>query len=82
AVPDIEVTNGGAYTSGTVKAAIPNILAHYGQSGRELRTVTAAVVGANGVVAFGIARQIAPLVGKLILVGRNMVRLEKSAESL
>ncbi|HEU4743396.1 MAG TPA: glycerol-3-phosphate acyltransferase [Meiothermus sp.] len=82
AVPDIQVTNGGAYTSGTVRAAIPNILAHYAQSGRDLREITAAVVGANGVVAFGIARQIAPLVGKLILVGRNMERLEKSAESL
>lgn len=82
AVPEIQVTNGGAYTSGTVRAAIPGILAHYSQSGRDLREITAAVVGANGVVAFGIARQIAPLVGKLILVGRNMERLEKSAESL
>ncbi|MCV5870795.1 hypothetical protein OFN61_36670, partial [Escherichia coli] len=69
-------------TSGTVKAAIPGIIAHFGQTGRDLRQTTAAVVGANGVVAFGIARQIAPLVGRLILVGRNMERLEKSAESL
>ena len=82
AVPEIEITNGGAYTAGTVKAAIPGILAHFEQSGRKLKDATAAVVGANGVVAFGIARQIAPLVGRLILVGRNMERLEKSAESL
>lgn len=82
AVPDIEVTNGGAYTAGTVKAAIPGILDHFEQSGRKLKDATAAVVGANGVVAFGIARQIAPLVGKLILVGRNMERLEKSATTL
>jgi len=82
AVPDIEVTNGGAYTAGTVKAAIPGILAHFAQSGKDLRNTTAAVVGANGVVAFGIARQIAPLVGRLILVGRDRERLEKSAESL
>ncbi|ADD27754.1 glycerol-3-phosphate acyltransferase [Meiothermus ruber] len=82
AVPEIEVTNGGAYTAGTVKAAIPGILAHFEQSGRHLQEATAAVVGANGVVAFGIARQIAPLVGKLILVGRNQERLEKSAATL
>jgi predicted amino acid dehydrogenase len=82
AVPEIEITNGGAYTAGTVKAAIPGIIAHFGQAGHDLRQTTAAVVGANGVVAFGIARQIAPLVGKLILVGRNMERLEKSAQSL
>lgn len=34
---------------------------------------------ASGVVAFGIARQVAPLVGKLILVGRDHRRLERSA---
>lgn len=82
AVPDIEVTNGGAYTAGTVKAAIPAILAHFARSGRDLREATAAVVGANGVVAFGIARQIAPLVGRLILVGRSLERLSRAAESL
>lgn len=82
AVPDIVVTNGGGYTAGTVKAAIPGILAHFQKSGRQLNQATAAVVGANGVVAFGIARQIAPLVGRLILVGRNMERLEKSVASL
>jgi len=82
AVPEIEVTNGGAYTAGTVRAAIPGILAHFEQTGRRLSGATAAVVGANGVVAFGIARQIAPLVGRLILVGRNLERLEKSASTL
>ena len=82
AVPGIEVTNGGAYTAGTVKAAIPSILAHFAASGRPLKEATAAVVGANGVVAFGIARQIAPLVGRLILVGRNLERLSRAAESL
>jgi len=82
AVPEIEVTNGGAYTSGTVKAAIPAILAHFKQTGRDLRNATVAIVGANGVVAFGIARQLASLVGKLILVGRDPERLEKSAGTL
>lgn len=82
AVPGIEVTNGGAYTAGTVKAAIPAILAHFAGSGKDLKRTTAAVVGANGVVAFGIARQIAPLVGRLILVGRDRERLERATESL
>lgn len=82
AVPDIEVTNGGAYTAGTVRAAIPAILDRFAREGKDLKEATAAVVGANGVVAFGIARQIAPLVGRLILVGRSPERLERAAESL
>ena len=82
AVPEIQVTNGGAYTAGTVKAAIPQILERFEREGKSLAEVTAAVVGAGGVVAFGIARQIAPLVGRLVLIGRNAERLEKSAESL
>ncbi|WP_019585887.1 glycerol-3-phosphate acyltransferase [Deinococcus apachensis] len=82
AVPDITITNGGAYTSGTIKAAIPGILEHFQQTGRDLRQATAGIVGANGVVAFGIARTIAPQVGKVILIGRDMERLERSAATL
>ncbi|UBV43718.1 glycerol-3-phosphate acyltransferase [Deinococcus taeanensis] len=82
AVPDITITNGGAYTSGTIKAAIPGILEHFAAQGRDLRGATAGIVGANGVVAFGIARTIAPQVGKLILIGRDLERLERSAAAL
>ena len=82
AVPEIPVTNGGAYTAGTIKAAIPAILAHFEAEGRDLSAATAAVVGANGVVAFGIARTIAPQVKKVIMVGRDMERLERSANTL
>ncbi|WP_221089869.1 glycerol-3-phosphate acyltransferase [Deinococcus aquaedulcis] len=82
AVPDITVTNGGAYTSGTIKAAIPGILEHFAAQGRNLKDAAAGVVGANGVVAFGIARTIAPQVGKLIMVGRDLERLERSAATL
>lgn len=82
AVPEITVTNGGAYTSGTIKAAIPGILTHFEHEGRELSQAVAAVVGANGVVAFGIARTIAPQVRKVIMVGRDLERLERSANTL
>jgi len=82
AVPDITITNGGAYTSGTIKAAIPGILEHFAAEGRDLKQATAAVVGANGVVAFGIARTIAPQVGKVIMVGRDLERLDRSAATL
>ncbi|GGR82863.1 hypothetical protein GCM10008960_07370 [Deinococcus sedimenti] len=82
AVPDLTITNGGAYTSGTIKAAIPGILEHFAAEGRDLRQATAAVVGANGVVAFGIARTIAPQVAKLIMIGRDTERLERSAATL
>ncbi len=82
AVPEICVTNGGAYTAGTVRAAIPSILEHFKAQGRDLGQVTAAVVGANGVVAFGIARTIAAQVGKVILVGRDLERLNRSKLTL
>ncbi len=82
AVPGIQVTNGGALTAGTVRAAIPAILERFRREGRVLEEATAAVVGANGVVGFGIARQLAPLVGRLILVGRDRERLERAADSL
>ena len=82
AVPEITITNGGAYTSGTIKAAIPGILRHFAETGRDLKAATAGIVGANGVVAFGIARTIAPQVGKIIMVGRDMEKLERSANTL
>ncbi|MFC4453091.1 glycerol-3-phosphate acyltransferase [Deinococcus sonorensis] len=82
AVPGITVTNGGAYTSGTIKAAIPGILQHFQAEGRDLKQATAAVVGANGVVAFGIARTIAPQVRRVIMLGRDLERLERSANTL
>lgn len=82
AVPEITVTNGGAYTSGTIKAAIPGILKHFAETGRDLKQATAGIVGANGVVAFGIARTIAPQVGKIIMIGRDMEKLERSANTL
>ncbi|MDO4245952.1 MAG: glycerol-3-phosphate acyltransferase [Deinococcus sp.] len=82
AVPEITITNGGAYTSGTIKAAIPGILKHFAETGRDLKAATAGIVGANGVVAFGIARTIAPQVGKIIMVGRDMEKLERSANTL
>ncbi|WP_456832213.1 glycerol-3-phosphate acyltransferase [Deinococcus sp. UYEF24] len=81
-VPGITVTNGGAFTSGTVQASVPGILTHFAAQGRDLKRATAAVVGANGVVAFGIARTIAPQVGKLVMVGRDAARLERSATTL
>ena len=60
----------------------PGILEHFAAEGRDLKHATAAVVGANGVVAFGIARTIAPQVGKVIMIGRDLERLERSAATL
>jgi acyl-phosphate glycerol 3-phosphate acyltransferase len=82
AVPEICVTNGGAYTAGSIRAAVPQILEHFRSQGRDLKTVTAAVVGANGVVAFGMARMIAPEVGRVILIGRDLERLERSKQTI
>jgi predicted amino acid dehydrogenase len=82
AVPEIAVTNGGAYTAASVRAAVPGLLERFAASGGSLRRATAAVVGANGVVAFGVARMIAPEVRELILVGRDAERLRRSAATL
>ncbi len=82
AVPEIAVTNGGAYTAATVKAAVPGLLERFAASGGTLSQACAAVVGANGVVAFGVARSIAGDIGKLILVGRDPERLTRSAATL
>jgi len=82
AAPDLPVTNGGAYTAGTVRAALPGLLQRFALSGRSLEKATAAVVGANGVVAFGIARTVAPEVARLILIGRDAERLSRSARTL
>ena len=82
AVPDIAITNGGAYTAATVRSAVPGLLARFAAEGGSLRRATAAVVGANGVVAFGVARMIAGEVGELILVGRDAERVARSAETL
>jgi len=82
AVPDIKITNGGAYTAATVKAAVPGLLQAFVENGGDLSKAKAAVVGANGVVAFGVARSIADQVAELILIGTNQARLERSAASL
>ncbi len=82
AVPEICVTNGGAYTAGSIRAAVPQILEHFRAQGRDLKSVTAAVVGANGVVAFGMARMIAGEVGRVILIGRDLTRLERSKQTI
>ncbi len=82
AVPNIHITNGGAYTAATIKAAVPMLLTRYKLQGKSLKKATAAIVGANGVVAFGVARLIVAEVGKLILVGPDAVRLRRSAQTL
>lgn len=82
AVPEIAVTNGGAYTAASVRAAVPGLLARFQAEGGSLRQATAAVVGANGVVAFGVARMIAGEVGEIVLVGRDGERVRRSAETL
>ena len=78
----ITITNGGAYTAGTVKMAVPQVLRRLRQRGVEPARATAAVVGANGVVGFGICRSIAEHVGRLIMLGTDQDRLDRSRELL
>jgi acyl-phosphate glycerol 3-phosphate acyltransferase len=78
----IAVTNGGAYTAGTIKMAVPLVLARLRDRGVDPARATAAVVGANGVVGFGICRAVVAHIGRLIMVGRDQGRLERSMELL
>ena len=80
AVPDIHITNGGAYTAAAIDAALPLWLEHLPT--RPEAPLCAAVVGANGVVAFGVARTLAEKVDRLILIGRDVARVKRSAATL
>ncbi len=79
---EIPVTNGGAYTAGTVKAAVPAMLRRLARAGVDLGAVRAGVVGANGVVGFRICHSLLGHVGELVMVGRDAERLERSAARL
>jgi acyl-phosphate glycerol 3-phosphate acyltransferase len=79
---DLPITNGGAFTAGTIRVAIPAILRRLRARGVDPARSRAAVVGANGVVGFGICRQIATEVGTLVMVGTDRERLERSAQTL
>jgi predicted amino acid dehydrogenase len=80
--PFIPVTNGGAYTAGTIKSAVSLVFGKLRGRSVDPDTATAAVVGANGVVGFGICRQLAGKVGRLVMVGTDRERLERCASRL
>jgi acyl-phosphate glycerol 3-phosphate acyltransferase len=82
AAPFIPITNGGAYTAGTVRDAVPLVFGKLQSRGVDPDCATAAVVGANGVVGFGICRQLAGKVARLVMVGTDAARLERSAAML
>lgn len=78
----IAITNGGAYTAGTIKLAVPLVLERLRAAGTDPTRATVAVVGANGVVGFGICRAVLEHVGRLIMVGTNQERLDRSRDLL
>jgi predicted amino acid dehydrogenase len=78
----IAITNGGAYTAGTVKMAVPVVLERLRARGMDPASVTAAVVGANGVVGFGVCRGVVEHVGRLLMLGTDQTRLGRSRDLL
>ncbi len=72
----IPVTNGGSLTAGSVRLGLAAITDRV--AGR-LGESTVAVVGANGVVAFKICRDLAPQLRRLIMVGTNLEKLDRGA---
>jgi predicted amino acid dehydrogenase len=79
---EIPITNGGALTAGSVRVAVPAILKRLAARDVDPRRARVAVVGASGVVGFGICRQIADAVGTLVMLGRDVERLERLSQSL
>ena len=81
-VPEIPITNGGAYTAGAIRQGLPLAFAKLREQGKEPAEATVAVVGANGVVGLGICRSVVGQVGRLLMIGTNLERLERSARLL
>lgn len=75
----IPVTNGGSLTAGSVRAGLQKLTERVSD---RLENSTVAVVGANGVVAFKICRDLAPMMRRLIMIGTNPERLENGARLL
>lgn len=80
--PFIPITNGGAYTAGTVRQAVPLVEERLRKHGLPLAEARAVVVGATGVVGFGICRQLAGRVRELVLIGTDLERVQRSARLL
>lgn len=76
---DIPVTSGDSYTTAIAIAAIKQASR---QMGIDLAHTTAAVVGATGAIGSAVAQVLAPDVGRMLLVGRRLGRLEEIGEKL
>ncbi|MGV8119757.1 MAG: shikimate dehydrogenase [Candidatus Xenobiia bacterium LiM19] len=76
-IPDIPVTSGNSYTIAT---SIEATVEASRRLGMDLNQVTATVVGASGSIGSVCAQLLAPHVKKMVLVARNVKRLEKIAE--
>ncbi|MHC9542925.1 MAG: shikimate dehydrogenase [Vulcanimicrobiota bacterium] len=78
-IPDIPVTSGNSYTIAT---SIEATLEASRRLGMDLSQVTATVVGASGSIGSVCAQLLAPHVKKMVLVARNVKRLEKIGETI
>ena len=70
---DIAVTSGDSYTSAVAIQAVQEAARLMAIA---MDTATVAVVGATGAIGGVVARKLAPIVGQMLLVGRNQERLE------
>ncbi|MDQ7822142.1 MAG: shikimate dehydrogenase [Candidatus Eremiobacteraeota bacterium] len=78
-VPDIPVTSGNSYTIAT---AVEATVEAAKRLGIDLSNATATVIGASGSIGSCCAHLLAPQVKKMVLVARNLKRLEKIAEGI
>lgn len=76
-IPDIPVTSGNSFT---IASSMEATLEASRRLGMDLNEVTATVVGASGSIGSVCAQLLAPHVRKMVLVARNVKRLEKIAE--
>ncbi len=80
--PDVPLTDGGTFTAASSEAVVPALIERFERRGATLKSTTAAVIGATGMVGFGMARKVAPHVGTLLLIGKDERRLKRSAHTL
>ena len=77
--------HGTVFTTGntlTVAFIVQGLKKMCAAAGRELRGATLLIVGATGDVGSGCARCLAPLVGRVLLMARNVERLRRRAAEL
>lgn len=78
AIAALEEAVEGTNRPGPAQSAVLSQSKGWSSGGLAMETATAAVVGASGSIGLACSEMLAPLVGRLILVGRREIRLSRA----